>query len=194
MMHVLARESCFTCHFPHLLCQRWSILIMKHTHCQCRWEPAGQRSVNKASSHRLGNRNHVVNLFWNFFLGNKCSSKYWSCLSQIGKLKWYSCPRLVLLMARSTCHPECYHLLFQFGQWLCYDLHFQVQSDFPWHARPQSRAVHSRSRESLRIGSIISSQLYTLLLESKNGKGCHLTSATCEVGTYQWGFWWNEFA
>ena len=118
MMHVLARESCFTCHFPHLLCQRWSILIMKHTHCQCRWEPAGQRSVNKASSHRLGNRNHVVNLFWNFFLGNKCSSKYWSCLSQIGKLKWYSCPRLVLLMARSTCHPECYHLLFQFGQWM----------------------------------------------------------------------------
>lgn len=104
MMHVLARESCFTCHFPHLLCQRWSILIMKHTHCQCRWEPAGQRSVNKASSRKLGNRNHVGNLFWNFFLGFKCSSKYWSCLLQIGNLKWYTCPHLVLLMAEIPQH------------------------------------------------------------------------------------------
>ncbi len=94
-MHVLARESCCTCHFPHLLCQRWSILIMKNTHCQYRWEPAGQRSGNKVSSHSMGNRNYAVNSFWNFFLGFKCSSKYWSCLSHIGKLKTYRCPRFV---------------------------------------------------------------------------------------------------
>ena len=165
-MHILARESCCTCHFPHLLCQRWSILIMKNTHCQYRWEPAGQRSGNKVNGHSMGNRNYAANPFWNFCLGFKCSSKYWSCLSHIGKLKTYRCPRFVdggsipQHLSSGVLSPSV-------SIWSVIVLQLTLPSPirFPWHARPQSSAAHSRSQE--RIGALGVSLLVCFLLKSK---------------------------